>query len=618
MASVLRRETCRGILLVLAAALWAAPALAEEATGGVDATSADEAAARGTGIISVDVTQRPLKDVLHYLSRVSGYNVISKQDEVGDILVTLKLDNVYWRDALDVIAEKYKLTVDTSKQRSRVLMVDSPPRVYATFHNTDVKAAIQIIGDWGKSNIIIGPKVSGTVSGTLEDVPWREALEIVLKTLGYVVVEEKHGVLRIASPEELEAQLETRIFTLSYIQPATSQYQAVIQSSYLAKSSAKGGATEAASLLDVLDKVKSKNGSLAYEKRTNSVVVTDTSAKLETMQRLIDKLDVAPKQIHLNMKLVELTDTDAQDLGMQWGPEGGFNFSYSGPNFGTFFPFQLSGNGTNGLIDTPIENLVPGVSATSQPARVGDGGLLATAGNGLTYGTLNFSGLSATLNMIKTQTNGKIIQAPQIIALDNEEATIHVGKRIRYAEQFVSTTEGGGAASGFQEASGSPVELGIQVLVIPHVTGNDNNVILTIIPKTEDFTDPGQPFEEFVGAGITLKLPQTSQRIVVTKMMLRNGETGVIAGLREERTGTTITKVPFFGDIPILGWLFRHKSYTKSASNLLMFVTPTIIDFGRQKELTESEDAIRRELGRPFSVFEEEAPGAAPEEGPGR
>jgi type II secretory pathway component GspD/PulD (secretin) len=185
---------------------------------------------------------------------------------------------------------------------------------------------------------------------------------------------------------------------------------------------------------------------------------------------------------------------------------------------------------------------------------------------------------------------------------------------VRFAEQFVTTTEGGGAASGFQEASKSPVELGIQVLVIPHVTGNDNNVILTIVPKTEDFTDPSNPFVEFTGAGITLKLPQTSQRIVVTKMMLKNGETGVIAGLREERTGTTVSKIPFFGDIPILGWLFRHKSYSKDAKNLVIFVTPTIIDFARREELDERVKGIQEGLGRPFGVFEEEspAPAAAP------
>lgn len=493
-------------------------------------------------------------------------------------------------------------------------MIDSPPRVYATFHNTDIKNAIQIIGDWGKANIIIGPTVSGTVSGTLEDVPWREALDIVLKTLNYVVVEEKHGVLRVASPDELQAQLETRIFTLAYIQPATSQYQATIKSPYLKQQSAGGGATGATSLLQVIDEVKSANGKIAYEKRTNSIIVTDTSAKLEVIQKLIDKLDIAPKQVHIAMKLIELTDEDTEKLGMQWSPERGLTFNYSGPSFNTFFPFELSRNATNGLIDTALEDVVPGTGVASEPLRMTRGGAVTAGASSLSYGSLDLSGLTTVLNLIKKRTNGKIIQAPQIITLNNEEATIHVGKRVRFAEQFVTTTVGGGAASGFQEAQKSPVELGIQVLVIPHVTGAENNVILTVIPKTEDFTDPGAPFEEFTGAGITLKLPQTSQRIVVTKMMVRDGETGVIAGLREERQGSTITKIPFFGDIPILGWLFRHKTSTKETANLLMFITPTVIDFSRPKGFEERVESIQRELGRPFSVFEEEA---GPEAMPG-
>ena len=148
------------------------------------------------------------------------------------------------------------------------------------------------------------------------------------------------------------------------------------------------------------------------------------------------------------------------------------------------------------------------------------------------------------------------------------------------------------------------------MLVIPHVTGPDNNIILTVIPKTEDFTsaDVTKRFLEFSSPLGTLLLPQTTQRIVVTKMMLRNGETGVIAGLRKEIEGVTIKKVPFLGDIPILGWLFRFRSQTRSTQDLLIFITPQVIDL-------REEDALRRR----FATIEESMGGAfGREEGAGR
>jgi general secretion pathway protein D len=229
----------------------------------------------------------------------------------------------------------------------------------------------------------------------------------------------------------------------------------------------------------------------------------------------------------------------------------------------------------------------------------------------LSWGTLDFTQLVSVLRFIKTQTRGKVMQAPQITALNHEEATIHVGKLVRYAEQFVETTELGGKVSGFREAKNSPVKLGIQILVIPHVTGPENNVLLTIIPKAESPAG-AELFETFSGGGgMELKLPQTSQRIVVTKMMLRDGETGVIAGLREEWEGETITKVPILGDIPIIQWLFMSRERpreTNKSSNLLMFITPKVIDFSRTGDLEAVMELSRSQLAEAFAIYEAEAP----------
>jgi general secretion pathway protein D len=204
-----------------------------------------------------------------------------------------------------------------------------------------------------------------------------------------------------------------------------------------------------------------------------------------------------------------------------------------------------------------------------------------------------------------------VIQAPQLIALDHEEATIHVGEMVRYAESFVSTTEGGGTASGFKEASNSPVKLGIQVLVIPHVTGPDNNVILTVIPKTESQAR-SELFTVFEGGSLgQLKLPQTLSRTVVTKMMLRDRETGIIAGLRQQSFGETLTKVPVLGDLPLIGWLFRYRNRpaeTNKNSNLLILITPTVIDFEKKTEIGDVVKKAQDQLGKGFSLEDEAMP----------
>jgi general secretion pathway protein D len=218
--------------------------------------------------------------------------------------------------------------------------------------------------------------------------------------------------------------------------------------------------------------------------------------------------------------------------------------------------------------------------------------------------------LTATLRFVKSRTSGSLIQAPSIIALDNEEATIHVGKNIRYAEFFTQSTEGGGLSSGYREASDSPIKEGVQVLVIPHVTGPDGNVMLTVIPKSENLdTGVGDGGFKTFGAGETqISLPQTTQRIVVTKMLLRDMETGVIAGLKRTVSSTAEAKVPGLGDIPVLGWLFKSRKKPAEANqrlNMMIFVTPTVIDLQKEMRIPSQVRDIRSELAGPFFTYEE-------------
>lgn len=585
-------------------------------------------------LISLEVNDRPLQQVLDYLRTVSGKNIAVVKEKDKKLLVTFKLENVTYRAILDFIARKYGMVVDDTQLKNNLIFLDTPEKVSMVFQRADIRDVINTIAIQSNANIVIGPEVTGEVSMRLENVPWNDALNIVVKTLDFVAVPEVNNTIRITSPAKIAQQLDIRIFRLAYISPEGSKYTAVLTSEFAKREESKDTAAAGQSLIDVLTKVKGSQGSISFEKRSNALVVRDTSTSLDQMQLIIDKLDQPPKQIHVAVKLVELSDFDAEAIGVNWA--NGMQFSVSPlSNWQSAFPFDVS----HGISESILGKLASGLATTPSTA-VGASGVrtagtttdvfnLGTAidrGSTLagvpttltpfTLGTMGFGSTNALLQIVRNKTSGRVIQAPQLIALDNEEATIQVGELVRYAETFVANTEGGGNVSGFREAAGSPIKLGTQLLIIPHVTGPENNILMTIVPKVEQFSTSrsglnGAPpgFQRFNGAGISLDLPETAQRIVVTKMMLRNGETGVIGGLREENDATSETKVPIFGEIPIIGRLFRHRAKTANATNLLVFVTPTIVDFHESDTFRKELDRVRQDFAKPFTPIGEDEEG---------
>lgn len=601
-------------------------------------TGGDQQAKISGSLISLEVNEKPLKQVLDYLSTVSGKNIRVRKTKDERLLVSFKLENVTYTAILDFIARKYGMIVDNAMISQNVIFLDTPEKVSMVFNNADIRDVINTIAVQSNANIVIGPEVQGNVTMRLENVPWKDALNIVVRTLDFVAVDEPNNTIRITTPAKIATQLDIRIFRLSYISPEGSKYTAVLTSDFTKREEGGtgggaggglGGSTAVGqSLLDVLNKIKSSGGTISYEKRTNTVIVQDTATTLDKIQTIIDKLDLPPKQVHVSVKLVELTDNDAERLGVDW--TNGLRFNVSPPsNWVSSFPFDISNGLSRSLLgDLAVSNGIRRVFDPSNPGSpigVGDlftlrrgvmqqgggvnlstGGIVQSAQAGgtstqadlITLGSMGFNSTTALLEMIKTRTRGRVIQSPQLIALDNEEATIQVGSLLRYAETIVANTEGGGNVGGFREAAGSPLKLGFQLLVIPHVTGPENNVLMTIIPKTENLVN----FETFGD----LRLPQTTQSIVVTKMMLRNGETGVIGGLKEEFEDLQERKVPVFGDIPFIGRLFRHRSKSNRGRNLMVFVTPTIIDFYAQDEFKKDLDKIRNDYSKPFTPLGEE------------
>ncbi|MCY3019460.1 MAG: hypothetical protein NTW87_10600 [Planctomycetota bacterium] len=581
----------------------------------IGARGMGEAAKSAGAKITIHVNERPLKQVLDYLSQVSNKNVRCKKPNVERLLVTFELENVTYRTILDFIAKKYGLVVDDSMITENIILIDAPEKVTMVFQNADIRDVINTIAIQAGANVIIDQDIIGQITMRIENVPWRSALKMVCKTRDFVDVDEQDNTIRITTPAKVEKQLEIRMFRLMYVSPEGSKYTPVLQSDFTKQEGTTAVAQQGAgatSLMEVMKNVATAQGKMAVEKRSNTIIVRDTATAVEAMSEIVRKLDVPPKQIHIAVKLVQLTDTDTERLGVDWASGLQFSMTPVG-NWATSFPFDVS----NGLSRSVLGDLSV-MDGTRQVLNPTTGGALAVgdifslrkavATQGASFpsagipsigmGSMGFGSTQALLEMIRQKTRGRVVQAPQLVTLDNEESTIQVGQMVRYAETIVANTEGGGNVGGFREAAGSPLKLGFQLLVIPHVTGPENNILMTLVPKTENFTG----FETFG----QLKLPQTTQSILVTKLMLRNGETGVIGGLKEENESYAEHKVPIFGDIPFLGRLFKHRSKTLSGNNLLVFVTPTIIDFYETDQFKKDLEKIRQDYSKPFTTIGEE------------
>lgn len=575
--------------------------------------AATEAQEDGDQKITLSYRRVPLVRVLDRLSRAAGGINIKVQVEDDDELkeaeravVTLELNQVSWRTALEVLARKYRYVINNSMEEQGVILLERPPRVTMNVQAAPIENVIKLIAADAHANIIIGPEVQGTVTFAIHDVPWKEALDSILKTHGFIKVEDKSGVIRITTPEKVQQQLEVRVFVLRYVAPAGVSYRAKVESDYVERVEGTGQANEF-SLLQVLGNVKSEQGTISYEQRTNQVIVKDTATKLEEMAQVIRQIDRPPLQVHIQARLLSKdqgSDNSGTDIGVDWNQ--GFTSSINGGSWATTFPYAVDSgrNSKNAfgslgpwsaakhwtndtlapwpaLNDLPNNNPygTPYINYTTDGVATGD----------YTLGTMNMTALQATLQLVSRDDSIDLIQAPEIVAMDNEEATIHIGDVIRYAEFYTETTDGG-TVSGYREHS-PPVVSGVQLLVVPHVIPEVDQVMLTVVPKTETL----KGWEVFgQGTANELRLPQTNSKVVVTRMMLENQETGVIAGLMSNQENYDVRKVPVLGDMPIFGYLFKRESTNNIKRNVIMLITPSIIKPSHRQEFEEKLMATRR------------------------
>ena len=607
------------LMATLCVALFATDfAGAMQATGGVD-------------LVTIDVRDKDLREVLSQIGEQVKVNIVV--DPQVEEKVTLTLETIDWREALDILARETSCVV--IEVSDRLIRFTQPPSINIEFQDAELAVVLELLAKQSGANIVISEDVQGKVSLTLRDVPWREALNTIVKTAGYVVVSEREGVseiLRIVSPEKLTQQQETRIYQLRYIRPPE-QYVAIISDIEKQAGSLGTNTTDSEeefTLLRALRRALSPGGEMDFDVKTNSIIVKDIAPRLDEIAEIIAEIDVEPALVQVEVKFISTANDDILEAGLKLDDPNtpgrdGFRLSARGASPSSNFA-DLSGLGVipDATTGVPIYNGSVVSNGGTWPFDIGNMQSIGVPYQAL--GVLDFTQTQLLISMVKDDENSKIVQQPFLTTLDNYPSTIFVGEEVPFAVQNVQQDQNGNVTVSIDENSRSPVNVGFTLYVSPHVIPGTDMIYMNVIPKvstlvgnTSDipgfdrfrFSDPGS------GTSAFIDLPRESSQTVVTYLRVRDGQTAVIGGLHTERRVEIESAIPFLSDIPYLGEAFKWRRRQADVNHLLILVTPRIIKSSDvseeiyQNALREAErwDYFKEKYGEPTTTGETEEEG---------
>ena len=412
---------------------------------------------------------------------------------------------------------------------------DPTTRASFSFKEARVQDAIRLIAAQYGLSVVIGKAQSGTLTATLTDVTLDQAMTTVSQATGceYTLAD---GVL-VVNP----AGLTSRVFPLRYLDPAAAA-EAVLK-----VLSAQGQAVPFSGRAK--ESVASRSMALS-----NALIVTDTSARIAQVALVLAAMDVRPRLIAIEARLVETTLGKDEKLGVDWQ----IRASATGATLPTTFPFPKS-HGSGDFTGTPNpNNQVGGVGPAFPPGQT----FPYTVPEDYTFGKLSFDEFQVALDILKQNSTTNLVSAPKITTLDNQEAEIIVGTVVPIARYEHTEQTGALQIAGYDEK-----KVGVRLLVTPHV-GPDSTMILAVNPEISEIVEYRGQFNE---------RPVTSTRSAMTQVEVKSGETVMIGGLIRTVDMKIERKVPILGDIPGLNFLFRHKTTSKQKVDLMIFITPHLI-----------------------------------------
>jgi len=418
------------------------------------------------------------------------------------------------------------------------------------FQNVEVRAVLQVIADFTGLNVITSDTVGGSLTLRLKDVPWDQALDIILQSKG-LDMRKTGNVVWIAPRDELATREKLALEARSQIADLEPLRTESMQVNY------QKAADFQTLLSDPKQRILSKRGSAVVDVRTNTVFVQDTATRLEEVRKLLKQIDIPVRQVMIESRIVEANDTFSRNLGARLG----FN-DRTGQGFRVG-----SGNGVNALAGGSLSTtgFTSGQIATQPPFNESLFVNLPAQGlSGANPGVFSFllfndkstKFLNLELSALQADGKGKIISSPRVITADKIEATIEQGTEIPYQQ----ATSSGATSVSFRKAT-------LSLKVKPQITPDDNVIMNLKVNK------------DSVGQN-TLSGPSIDTKQVATEVLVENGGTVVIGGIYTQDERSTTTKVPVLGDLPYVGFLFKNNQRVDDRRELLIFISPKILKDG--------------------------------------
>lgn len=429
------------------------------------------------------------------------------------------------------------LTQEESDRRQEEKFPYSGDKLSLNFQNIEVRSVLQLIADFTGLNLVASDSVNGSITLRLQNVPWDQALDLILKTQG-LDKRQIGNVLLVAPAEEIAAREKMELETSKQIAELAPVRLEIIQVNY-------AKAADIVALIKEDKELVTDRGYISSDERTNTISVRETSDKLEQIRRLVDTWDVAVRQVSIEARIVRAQTNVAENLGIRWG---GAAYSVSGDDvysvggsLGTLSEARSAASGGAGTISFP-DALSVDLGVTGE----------GTSSFAVGWGSSDFL-IDLELSALESDGKAELVSQPRVVTADRQAASIKSGEEIPYQEASSS----GATSVSFKEAV-------LSLEVTPQITPDDK-IIMDLVVSQDSRGE------------VTAGIPSINTNEVTTQVLVGNGETVVLGGIFQSQVSTQVTKTPFLGDLPFIGALFKRTEHVDERSELLIFITPKIV-----------------------------------------
>ncbi|GAB4223894.1 MAG: type IV pilus secretin PilQ family protein [Francisella sp.] len=457
---------------------------------------------------------------------VDSIKIFKDNDNV--VFVLHSLDRISLTDYKD--GNLFKFKIDRRNSRVEGFNVNEP--ISISFKDAPVTTVLQVLAEFAGLNLVVSNSVNGNISIDLKNVPWNEVMNIVLISKG-LATKKMNSILYVATAAEIASQEQLELQTKRSLENNARLVTEFIPLNY---TTAQAAQTVITSMAKQNGGIMSIRGSVTADARTNTLIVTDTEEKMPLIKEVIDKIDIPNDQVLIEARIVEVLRTSALELG--------FNYNVSDP----------AGKVNVGL-NTFNNNPTPGPGPTPGPVNNFVG---ATAK--LAYTIAGGVKLEMEIRALESESLANTVASPHLVVANNQVASIKDGADVPYNQ----STASGAAAIAFQEAV-------LELQVTPQIAPDGNIIMDIVVTKNSVGSSPGKTSQ---GGDLP---PIINKREITTKIMTKDGETVVIGGIYTKTQTETRDKIPLLGDIPFLGYLFSYTKFDDKDSELLIFITPKII-----------------------------------------